>query len=157
MVYGTVDAPPAVAPPSPTPAVLDFVTITPTPAGDGLTSLEFWFHPQPQWPDPLVRLTQIAPKQVVMAEEPAGPSVPAVTLTSPNGDNVWIGTFKGPNAAQVYRRIVFSVGKVVVELDGSPPENLTLPQWMAKANITFEGWDPTTETITTYLRLATPS
>jgi hypothetical protein len=154
VVYGTVDAPPTPTPPSPPPAVMQFVTVTVTSANSDITTLELWFHPQPQTEGPQVLVHQITTAQIEAFEESTGATEGLMSLKQLS-NNVWSAQLRTMGTTG-YLRLIFSVAQVTVAVVESPPLTLTLPAWMTKENITFEGWDTSSTTISTYVRVGLP-
>lgn len=180
MVFGTVEVPPAPAPPPPPPPlpVSEFVTITPKIVKPPIFEFEFWFHPQPKWPQPpgqasqlQVFVSSLPPVLVELVDDTTGqPGQTAVPVQL--AGNVWQATCRFPRqdrAAAYYVRFVFyteavisgngdraEILEVTLEDVQSPPDMMPMPivEWMTKSRFTFLNWDPAQKTITAYARVA---
>jgi len=157
VVYGTVELPstvsvpvdpvPVVAPP-----VYEFATMTLMVDNADLISFEFWFHPQPWWPDPRIVVVEINPEIIQVVEEITGVTVQAFSA-QPKFDNVWQIDLRNEFKPEPPRhlRFIFPAEKIVVQVNGQ--ETMALTDFMDKANITFLNWEPKPKTITTYALL----
>jgi hypothetical protein len=156
LVFGEVEPPPRISPPPP-PALpmLDFVTLTPLDPSSKPVSqaqVQLWFHPQLAWPSPRVVVTQLPSALVQVFDDLTQQRLPAVMQPVAVADNVWNVTVRVPaplgvNSASCLR-FVFQIQKIFVTVDG---EQMTLPQWMAKARILFVNGDTARRTVTAYL------
>lgn len=154
-VYGVVDLPAPVAPPTPPPPVTEFVTITRGREAPGGTLLfETWFHPQPVWPSPQVEVVSFERELVVVFEERTQ-SIQNVLGVGQNFGNVWQVQIERNFDLQGYLRFVFEVRKIFVRVrfDDGTTDELPFVDWMSKAEFTVVGWDPRNATVSAYLRV----
>jgi hypothetical protein len=156
LAFGQVELPAAAGPGAQLP-MLDFVTLTPLQAvaePQPQAQVQLWFHPQLDWPSPRVVVTELPSGLVQVFDELTQQRLPAVTQPAPVADNVWNVAVRttqpgGLNLGSCLR-FVFQITKIVVTVDGG--ERMTLPQWMAKAGISFVNGDAARRTITAYLQ-----
>jgi hypothetical protein len=157
VAFATVEVDPRVPdPPPPRPAEpsVEFLTVTTTSIDNELMVLELWFHPQPRGPRDDVFV--IKEPAFSIFDEVTGNPVPIVQLgQDPAYRNVWEVTAKpilrDREPAPAYLRLVFRTREITVEFEGN---QLSLAEWIEKAEILFVGWDRRDHEIIAFHRVA---
>ncbi|BAK35290.1 hypothetical protein MLP_22760 [Microlunatus phosphovorus NM-1] len=143
-----------VVPPASPQASVEFATLTPSVRENKVPELEIWFHPQPRGPVDDVLLFPDQDLAVEVFDEQTGNAVPIQQTTRhPTYTNVWTIVTDAPRDGRqpwpAYLRLRFIVDKIVVEVRGN---QLTLGDWIDKAEILFIGWDPRERIVTGFSR-----
>ena len=159
-----VPAPPPPPPVSP-PPVREFVTITPVPTAVSALLFEFWFHPQPEWPEPRAVISGLPLGLIDLVDEVTG-QVVAPSAVQQEFPNVWRAVFeaKSPDVSGYLRFVFRTSGRVIAGVDLTESIMVTvggagampLGEWMIKAGFTFLNWDRARDAITAYVRLGSP-
>jgi hypothetical protein len=158
VAFATVEIDPTVSePPPPRPAEpsVEFVTVTTSTIDDKLMHLELWFHPQPRGPrdDAFV----IKEPAFSIFDEVTGNPVSITQLTQhPGYPNVWEVTtelvkVRDQAPFPAYLRLVFRTKEIIVDAQGN---QLSLAEWIEKAEILFVGWDRGNSEIIAFARVA---